>query len=258
MALFTDANVISLTDLLPFESTLAQVASSHAINVDTKINLAVSSIGEELMLWMLNVGASDPQFLTRRLIGLSTVVITAPVQQWICMESLSRFFAEAYNVQLNTRFQGKWTEYQTASQHAAEMVFMSGLGIVYKPLPQPSMPVASVQTGSVNLGSLFIQTAWVDSHGNESALSPINGLILNGSVSVTIQMAEGANSPSNAIGWNIYANSSSDGLTRQNVQPIGIGSVWQLPDSGLVSGSQATNGQQPDFYIALSRQLLRG
>jgi hypothetical protein len=36
MALFTDAEIITLDDLLPFETSLVQVASSHGINVDPR------------------------------------------------------------------------------------------------------------------------------------------------------------------------------------------------------------------------------
>ncbi|MGH9694040.1 MAG: hypothetical protein ACRD5Z_07865, partial [Bryobacteraceae bacterium] len=76
MALFTDTNVITLDDLLPYEVTLVQIASPHGINVDTKINLASSAVGDKLLLWLLEAGVSDPQFATRLQIGLSTVVVT--------------------------------------------------------------------------------------------------------------------------------------------------------------------------------------
>ncbi len=109
MALFTDAEIIVPQDLLPFESSLLQVASTHGINVDQKITLAKDTVGEKLLLFLQDAGVSDPQWLSRRVIGLSTVVVTPPLKRWLCFESLTRFFAEAYNVQLNTRFQGKWT-----------------------------------------------------------------------------------------------------------------------------------------------------
>src|SRR4051812_41924112 len=130
MALFTDADVVTLGDLLEFETSLVQVASSHGINVETKISLSISAISDMLMLWLLRAGASDPQYLDRRFLGLSTVVVTPPVQRWICFDSLARFFGEAYNVQLNTRFQGKWTEYQNQASEVQELVFTSGIGIV--------------------------------------------------------------------------------------------------------------------------------
>jgi hypothetical protein len=104
MALFTDQSIVTLDELLQFETTLVQVASTHGINVETKINLATSVIGDQVMLWLFEAGASDPQLLARRALGLSTIVVTPPLRRWLEMESLARFFAEAYNVQLNPRF----------------------------------------------------------------------------------------------------------------------------------------------------------
>jgi hypothetical protein len=258
MALFTDADIVTLDDLLQFETSLVQTASSHGINVDTKIALAENAISDRLMLWLLSVGASDPQWLNRRLLGLSTVVVTPTLKRWLCFDSLSRFFAEAYDVQLNTRFQGKWTEYQNATKDAAEMVFMSGIGIVYVPLPKPAMPLVAIETGTVSPQALFIQTAWTDSHGDESALSPINGVILDGTSSIVVGMSEGADAPGGVTGWNLYVGTTDSDLTRQNNAPLAIGSTWVLPSTGLIDGPAPINGQQPNFYVPLSRQIQRG
>ena len=259
MALFTDTAVVTLEDLLQFETSLAQVASSHGINVDTKISLATSGISDKLMLWLLNAGASDPQFIVRRQIGLSTVVLTPSLRRWLCFESLARFFAEAYNVQLNTRFQGKLTEYQAEAGKASDLFFLTGTAIVYNPLPKPDMPLVSVQLGNAPAQAIFVQTAWTNAAGAESALSAANGLVLNDNSSIVVGMAEGAlKVPTTAIGWNVYAGSTADDLTRQNTSPIDIGSTWDLPASGLIAGSEPDAGQEPDFYVALSRQIRRG
>jgi len=259
MALFTDADIVTLNDLLPFESSLVQIASSHGIDVQTKIELSISTIQDKLMLWLVNVGASDPQWINRRLLGLSTVVVTPTLHKWLCFDSLSRFFAEAYNTQLNTRFEGKWTEYKQNASDAAEMVFMSGIGIVYKPLPRPGMPVVSAGTGDPSPEALFVQAAWVDAAGNESALSPVNGLILSGVLDLTVAMKEGVVlAPPSAIGWNLYASNTEMNLTRQNTSLMTIGQPWHLPTSGLVNGPPALNGQVPDYYITLSRPVQRG
>jgi hypothetical protein len=259
MALFTDAAVVRLDDLLEFETSLVQVASSHGINVETKIRLAMDAISDKLMLWLLGAGASDPQYLNRRLLGLSTVVVTPGLQRWLCFESLSRFFAEAYNVQLNTRFQGKWTEYQQEASRASELVFMSGLGIVYSPLPKPAVPLVSVQAGTAPPLALFIEAAWVDVDGNEGATSPVNGIILAGGSSVMVEMADGGlNAPRAAVGWNVYAGTDEADLTKQNSTPLSVGSTWQLPGSGLVNGPEALGGQRPNYYIILPRISQRG
>jgi hypothetical protein len=259
MALFTDAGIVRLDDLLQFETSLVQVASSHGINVETKIQLSTDAISDKLLLWLLRAAASDPQYLNRRLLGLSTVVVTPVLQRWMCFEALSRFFAEAYNVQLNTRFQGKWTEYQGQAREASDLVFMSGLGIVYNPLPKPATPLVSVQDGTAPALAMFIETAWVDSHGNESAVSPVKGVILSGASGIAAAMAEGAlNIPHTAVGWNVYASTNEDDLTRQNSAPLPIGSTWQLPNTGFVDGPEASGGQQPNYYIILPRISQRG
>lgn len=259
MALFTDANIVSEDDLLVYESSLDSIASSHEIDVNTKIALATSAVAEKLMLWLLNVAASDPQWLNRRLLGLSTVVVTPTLQRWLCFDSLSRFFLEASNVQLNTRFQAKLAEYQEETARAENTCFLAGVGIVYNPLPRPLLPLVSVQIGTSPEEAIYIQTAWVDSIGEEGALSPVNGLVLASDSTAVIGMAEGVlKAPPAAVGWNIYAGTVQDSLTRQNTTLLPIGATWQLPASGLIDGPEPTGGQQPNFWIPLSRQIRRG
>ena len=259
MALFTDAQIITLNDLLPFEASLVQVAAAHGINVDTKISLATSFVAEKLFRLLQDTGMSDPQWLSRCVIGLSTVVVTPPLQRWLCIESLTRVFAEAYNVQLNTRFQGKWKEYQAETKYAADQTIQAGLGIVFVPLPKPQMPEVSMQHGNSPAESIYVQTAWVDANGDESALSPINGLVLNSQSTISVQMAEGANgAPPAALGWNIYVGSVVSQITLQNGNPLITGSTWTLPSTGIVNGPAGGNGQTPQYIVPVSRQIRRG
>lgn len=259
MALFTDAAVLTLEDLLLFEASLVQVASTHGINVQTKINLALSGIADRVMIWLLQVGLADPQWMNRRALGLSTVVVTPPLHKWICFDALARVFAEAYNVQLNTRFQGKWQEYQKQAEEAAQMAMGSGVGVVANPLPMPALPLVSIQAGLAPAESMFIQTAWLDASGNESAASPVNGIILSGQSGVVVSMAEGLlNAPTAAVGWNVYASTIETAMTRQNTAPLLLGSTWQLPDAGLIQGAQPPAGQLPDHMVTITRRLQRG
>lgn len=259
MALFTDSAVVTLDDLLPFEVSLAQVASTHAIDVDTKINLALTNIGNKLRMWLYSMAPTQPLWMTTSYVNLSTVVVTPTLFNWICMESLNRFFAEAYNVQLNTRFQAKRIEYQKDAAGAEQLFFATGLGCVFNPLPKPELPLVSVQDGTASAQAIFVQTAWVDVHGAESALSPVNGQVLNGANSIAVAMAEGASgAPGAAVGWNVYASASETGLSLQNSSPLAIGSVWQLPSTGLIAGSAPQNGQQPQYHIGLAHQIRRG
>ena len=75
--------------------------------METKIRLATDAISDRLLLWLLRAGASDPQYLNRRFLGLSSIVVTPGLQRWVCFESLSRFFAEAYNVQAKYAIPGQ-------------------------------------------------------------------------------------------------------------------------------------------------------
>lgn len=260
MALFTDRAVVTLDDLLPYEVSLAQVAATHGINVETKINLATTNIGSKLLMWLYSMGPSQPQWLSGvPYIRLNNVVVTPTLFSWICMESLNRFFAEAYNIQLNTRFQGKWTEYQKEAGNAEQLFFMTGVGAVSNPLPRPQLPLVSIGAGTASAQAIFVQTAWVDAHGSESALSPVNGQVLSGANSVAVAMAEGAvGAPSTAVGWNVYASSASTGLSLQNATPLQIGLAWQMPTTGLIAGDAPQNGQKPHYHINLSHQIRRG
>ncbi len=259
MALFTDTNVITLDDLLPYEVTLVQIASPHGINVDTKINLASSAIGDKLLLWLLDAGVADPQFATRRKIGLSTVVVTPSMRRWLSFESLSRFFAEAYNIQLNSRFQGKWAEYQQESNTARDLVARDGIGIVYHALPEPAMPSVTLGAGTLAAQSLFVQTSWVDANGSESGISPVNGLLLNDSAGVTVAMSEtGMQVPPTAAGWNVYLSSSETVPALQNSTPLAVGANWSLPSIGVISGPPPSAGQTPDYYVPVPNRIRRG
>ena len=259
MALFTDSDVVTLDDLLQFESSLVQVSSTHGIDITTKIKLAVDGIGDQILLFLLRAGPSDPQWFSRNTLGLTTVVVTPSIYRWICVESLSRTFAEAYNVQLNTRFQGKWEEYQKQSAACTEIVFASGIGIVFSPLPRPSLPGYSTSAGTMSAQSLFVQTAWTNELGQESALSPVNGLVLNGSSQVEISMGDLLPAiPAAATGWNVYISETQTCLTRQNLAPNPVGQVWQMPQTGTILGQLPTGGQAPARFVSSNRRWQRG
>lgn len=259
MALFTDSDVVTLDDLLQFESSLVQITSTHGVDVLTKIKLATAEISDKLLLALLQAGASDPQWSTRNKIGLSTVVVSPAIYRWLCFDSLARIFAEAYNVQLNTRFQGKWTEYQQQSTRAANMVLASGVGIVSRPLSKPEPPTIEQSNGTISIPALFVQTTWSDSTGNESALSSITGAVLGGASSVEVAVTDSPNTvPKAAVGWNVYVSEVQQGLTRQNSTPIAIGMPWQMPGEGLIAGARHTSGQDPDVTVPFSRRWMRG
>ena len=243
MALFTDSAIVTIDNLLRFEASLVQVASSHGINIEDKIGLATSAIGDKLMLWLLNYGSSDPERINRRSLGLTTIVVTPVLERWVCLESLARVYAEAYNTQLNTRYHGKLQEYQVQAERTASLYFQTGIGIVYNPLPRPVMPLVSLQAGNMPAQSIFVSTTWLNATGSESALSSENAVVLNDNSSIAIAMAEGAlGAPKTAIFWNVYGGTQTSSLTKQNATPLEIGSAWEFPLSGLQIGPVFAGG----------------
>ena len=259
MALFTDPGVITLDDLLQYESSLVDVCSSYGIDVQAKIKIATDGIGDRLMLCLF--GASQPRLQTFVHIpySLKNVVVTPVLNRWLCFETLSRVYAEAYNVQLNTRYQGKWTEYKQESQEAGKLVYSAGLGLVLQPLAKPSLPIVSIGAGSISSPALFIQTAWVNANGLESAPSAVTGVILNGFAAVTASVsADLSTVPAGAVGWSVFASESQTGLSKQNLFPIPAGTAWQFPATGVISGAPPSGGQIADMHVAVTGRIQRG
>lgn len=258
MALFTDTDVVTLDDLLQFESSLVQVSSTHGIDVETKIRLAVDEIGDKILLSFLQAGAPGQWTGTTEL-GLGNVVVSSPLYRWVCFNSLARVYAEAYNVQLNTRFQGKWTEYQQQASQAFNLVMASGIGVVIHPLPKPALPTITVLQGDIALPAIFAQVSWTGSQNQESAPSPIAGAVLNGAAGVQIGFSEIAtNIPGNASGWNVYAGTLQGSLTLQTRTPLSLDQPWQMPSSGIASGPGPSAGQAANLTIVFSKRLQRG
>jgi hypothetical protein len=259
MALLTDTAIITVNDLTLFEGSLTQVASSHSINLDSKIALATSTVSDKVMLWLLNSGGDDPQAPLRRRLGVSTIVMTPELKRWLCFETLARVFGEAYNFQLNTRYQGKWNEYQQEASIAANLCYMSGIGVVSSPLSRPATPLVSIQAGNIAAQNIIVATSWVDSASDESGLSGENAVVLGDNSSISVAMAEGfLDAPESATGWNVYAGTQSGNLTKQNQNSLAVGVTWDMPATGIQIGTQYTGGQKPVMYINFSRRIKRG
>jgi len=259
MALITDASFIGLDELGLYETNITTVTSSHGIDIDAKIAVSTASVGDLLLLRLLKAGLSDPQHMYRRQLGVSTVVVTPPLERWLCVDVLANIFAEAYNVQLNDRFKGKWTQYLQQADVAQQLVWQYGVGIVNQALPQPLPALASLQEGPLANQELLVQVAWADADGNEGALSPVLGVEVPAGSSIAVSTAEGSEgAPAAAAGWNVYLGQIGLDVTRQNNAPIPIGSTWFLPESGLIEGPEPLGGQNPDYYVIDPRRTPRG
>ena len=66
------------------------------------------------------------------------------------------------------------------------------------------------------------------------------------------------NAPSGITGWNVYVGEASGKATRQNSQPLDLGTPWSMPGSGLVVGELLGSGQDPEVFKTVPRFLSRG
>ena len=275
MSLFTDSGLIGIADLEAYESTLSKTASTHGINLDSKTAISIADIGDGLLARLMRAGsANSPWFnpvttgrynivsvppQSRWYLNLGNVVLTPPLQRWLCYAVLAQVFAEAYNIQLNDRFKNKWLEYAGRAKEAESVLCQLGIGVVWQPLPQPPEALVTIGTGSQPAGIVTVQTAWVDANGNESVPSPLIPITLGASSSFTVAMAAAQEQPPIwAAGWNVYIGANGAPASRQNASAIPSNANWLLPGSGLISGSAALGGQAPDAYIIDPQRMQRG
>jgi hypothetical protein len=87
----------------------------------------------------------------------------------------------------------------------------------------------------------------------------VNGQLLPTLSGVTVTPTpQTPQAPKAAVGWNVYVSTTDADFALQNAVPLQLGTGWQLPIQGLVAGAPPSGGQQPDFYVALTRRILRG
>ena len=164
MALFTDGPLISAEDLQKYENSILNVASAETIDLAGKIALARGEIANQLVLFFLRRlplrdFADFP--LAQRTRDIGDVVVTEPLRQWHVHKALAMIYRDAYNNQLNDRYQGKWTEYEQLAKASCQNYFRIGVGVVANPLAKASMPMLSTMPG-VGSGEHFLRCRSVD------------------------------------------------------------------------------------------------
>src|SRR5437773_129501 len=134
MALLTDGSPNSIETLKGIESSIADVAAIELIDIDIKMGLAIEEISESLLVYLIQLGTLDPQNLTRRQLGVSTVVVTAPLRRWHAMLTIALVYRDAYHNQLNERYLAKWKYFNAVSADARKTLIQTGLGLVNVPV----------------------------------------------------------------------------------------------------------------------------
>jgi hypothetical protein len=259
MALFTDSSISTIEELLAYESSILDVAKTEGIDLTTKLKLAQEEIAVDLYAflarqndtWDLNqITLSQPW-------KLDQIVVTEPLHKWHTFRTLSITYRDAYNRQLNDRYQGKWNEYEALAVWASGALFSAGVGVTSDPVRRARQPQLATVAGECGAATYFVSITWVGPAGSEGAPSTLAALTApsNSALSVTTGQA-----PPTVIGWNVYAGYSDTDLSLQNDAVLAPNQTWIEPAHGLRPGNAVGNGQKPDVFLQQSsrRVLERG
>jgi hypothetical protein len=255
MALFNDGPLGTSVELQEYENGILDVASTEKINLTAKATLAQREIATELLLFLDRNSLWDPRLLIRQIIGISDIVITEPLKRWHAYKTLAMAYQDAYNNQLNDRYQGKWTQYNQLSSAAGQTLFEVGVGIVHQPMPRASEPSLTTVPMGVTGSSYYVSVSWLSASSQEGLASvPVQVTSADGSaVAVGV-----SNPPQGAVLWNVYAGNGPDNIALQSTSPLTISATWILPTTGLRAGRAPGDGQTPEWWIVDRRILLRG
>jgi hypothetical protein len=255
--LFTDGPISTVDQLAEYESEIGQVASAESINLNTKLTLAQTEMGIELLA--TSVQPDDGALMVgwiRNGFRLEQVVVTRALQLWHIFATLASVYRDAYNRKLNDKYLPKWSEYRQLADTAENNCLTIGVGLVNKPLPAPGAPqLTAVTGGSLAAANYAVQTTWVNEQGQESMPSTEASLAVGAGQLVTIQPAT---PPRNATGWFAYVSTVAGQEQKQFAVPVNPFSAWTLPASGLVAGAAPGNGQPFDILRTVPRTLQRG
>ncbi len=118
--LLTDGIPNDDASLQAYESAILQVSATEMIPLSAKLSLALTEISQDVLDTLLDRGMpSDPHATTRQTIGVSDVVVTPQMTVWHAVHTLEVFYRDAFNNQLNNRYQAKVNEYHAALRRRA-------------------------------------------------------------------------------------------------------------------------------------------
>jgi hypothetical protein len=192
MALFTDGKVASIEDLKDYESAVLQTAALEGIDLTAKLKLAQREIGFEISTFLSRHGYSSPGDITR-------VMVTDSLHHWLCLRTLELFYRDAYNSQVNDRYQGKWKEFGQLSRRAADTALDLGIGMVGVPVEKAADLHVSTEPGGI-LGprSYYVSMTWLGTNGRTG--ERCDAVLQEVGASMLVRVAP-PQAPANIAGW---------------------------------------------------------
>jgi len=252
--LLTDGSPNDTNDLQVYESAILDVANNESIDLGKKLDLALAEVSDDV-LDVLITRSNDFTAVTRRARGVSDVVVTAQLKRWHALHTLEVFYRDAFNNQLNDRYQQKSQEYRDLARQERLYTLRFGIGLVSNPVPIATPPVLTTMQTALGGATYFVQLSWISSLGHEGA--PGNILTLD-TVSGFGPVVSAQGVPAGIAGFNVFVGLSPDSLTLQNASAVPVGSSFTLGNGGLISGRSPGTGQSPDYYVTGGSGLTRG
>ena len=115
-----------------------------------------------------------------------------------------------------------------------ELSVLNGLGVAFPTNTPPAAPtLSSVAAGTLAATTYYVKITYVNAAG-ETLPSAEASLAV--AADYVLSVASPA-ATSGASGWNVFVSTTSGTETLQNSSPIAIGTAWQEPTTGLISGS---------------------
>ncbi|HYZ84805.1 MAG TPA: hypothetical protein VE621_10395 [Bryobacteraceae bacterium] len=249
MALFVDGPIASAEDLRRYESSILDVMSVEKIELGAKLDIAHRELAVELTAFLVR-----QETLTGSNRDLGHVVVTEALSQWHALHTLSLIYRDAYNSQLNDRYQGKWQEYSRLSRASSSRFFEIGVGLSRSPLPRAARPLVMTVPGSaVAPGTYYCRVAWCGDMSEIGGLSDLAEVAVGAG---EVFAVEPGVAPPHARTWAVFAGTDPEDLVLQEL--VSVGSAWLPAEALEVATSASVMQQQPDHYVTSRRNLFRG
>lgn len=254
--LLTDGPPNDDVSLQVYEAAILSVSLTESIPLKAKLWLALEEISQDVLNVLLDHSSpADPMATTRRMIGVSDVVATAPLKRWHAVHTLEVFYRDAFNNQLNSRYKAKFEEYHELSRDAREQTYQYGIGLALVPIPRASMPTFSYVAGLIPETVYYVAVSWVSAKGQEG--DPSEQTTYD-SPAGSLPVVTPVRPPAVATGFNVYMGLTAESLALQNPTPVPVGESFTLAAAGLIPGRPPGHGQAPDVYVTGGRLMNRG
>jgi len=257
MALFTDGPINGAEDLQNYESAILDVAAVEHIDLAAKAILAQQEMATEVTLFLMRRAPLQEYPVAtpvRQRIGVADVVVTEPLRRWHAQKTLALVYRDAYNNQLNDRYEGKYKEYEQLAKDSSRNYFQIGVGLVAGPVAKAQVPILSTAAGIGSNATFYVATTWRNPAGQEGTPSDLAQITTTAEQQLVV---DAGTAPSGVNTWNVYVGNTPSTVRLQNSGPIAVGNTWTL-NAGLVPGPGPGQGQQPTWFLTDQRVIERG